>query len=106
MNLKLASIAMDSADLQNATQIAYTDAIRPKLGDSQSGDKARRSAARRIEKAATRLADAAELLEMLLETHRLSAEAGDDVHEALAHIMETQQLVALAHARLRREAAV
>lgn len=100
MNLKLASIAMDSADLQNATQIAYVDVVKPKVGD-----KARRSAARRIEKAATRLADAAELLEMLLETHRLSAEAGDDVHEALAHIMETQQLVALAHGKLRREAA-
>lgn len=100
MNLKLASIAMDSADLQNATQIAYADVVKPKLGE-----KARRSAARRIEKAATRLADAAELLETLLETHRLSAEAGDDVHEALAHIVETQQLMATAHARLRREAA-
>lgn len=100
MNLKLASIAMDSADLQNATHIAYADAVKPKLGD-----KARRGAARRIEKAATRLADAAEMLEMLLETHRLSAEAGDDVHEALAQIMETQRLVATAHARLRREAA-
>ncbi|HRJ62547.1 MAG TPA: hypothetical protein PKZ97_08725 [Azospirillaceae bacterium] len=100
MNLKLASIAMDSADLQNATQIAYTEVIKPKVGD-----KARRSAARRIEKAATRLADAAEVLEMLLETNRLSSEAGDDVHEALERIMETQQLVAAAHARLRREAA-
>lgn len=101
MNLKLASIAMDSADLQNATQIAYADVVKPKLGE-----KARRSAARRIEKAATRLADAAELLEMLLETNRLGAEAGDDVNEALERIMETQQLVATAHARLRREEAM
>lgn len=100
MNLKLASIAMDSADLQNATQIAYADVAKPKLGD-----KARRSAARRIEKAAMRLADAAELLEVLLETHRLGAAAGDEVNEALERIMETQQLVAATHARLRREEA-
>lgn len=98
MNLKLASIAMESAELQNATQIACLDMSKPKISD-----KARKGVARRIEKAASRLTDAAELLETLLDSRQIGLATSDDVHEALAHIMETQQLVAAACNRLRRE---
>lgn len=96
MNLKLASNTMELAEVQNATQIAYPDVQKPKIGG-----KSRKSPTRRIEKAALRLADAAEQLETLL-IERGDAEGIDDVHEALGRIMEIQQLFAVAHARLRR----
>ena len=96
LNFKLASKASENADMQNATQIAYPDVQKPK-----AAGKAGKAAARRIERAASRLQDAAEQLEYLLADLPVGDEQ-DDVHEALGRIMETQQIVAIAHARMRR----
>lgn len=98
-HIKLASTSMEIADSQNATQIAYADVQKPR-----SGGKARKDAVRRIEKIASRLSDAAAQLEDLLDDN-LTEQVTDDVHEALGRIMETQRLMATAHARLRRAAA-
>lgn len=95
-HIKLASTSMEIADSQNATQIAYVDVQKPRVGG-----KARKDAARRIERIAARLSDAAAQLEDLLDDG-LTEQAADDVHEALGRLMETQRLMATAHARLRR----
>ncbi len=99
-HIKLASTSMEIADSQNATQIAYADAPKPRIGG-----KARKDAARQIERITSRLSDAAAQLEDLLDEN-LTEQVTDDVHEALGRIMETQRLMAMAHARLRRAEAV
>lgn len=95
-HLKLASKSMEIADSQNATHLAYENVL-----TLQSADKHSAAAARRLEKTAARLTDAMENLELLVEKDYLIVPAADDVHAALALIMEAQQLLAAAHARVR-----
>lgn len=89
-----------SRDSQNATRNAYAN-VRNESGKKVV--KAGKPPARRMESVASRLQDAAIELEFLLGD--LSMDDQDEVHEALGRIMETQQLVAAAHARLRRQGA-
>lgn len=98
LNIKLASTAMENAEVQNATQIAYANVQKTK-----KAGKTGKSPARRMENAASRLQDAANELETALMNLPAGAHQ-EDVHEALGQIMETQQLLAAAFVRLRRAA--
>lgn len=98
LNTKLASIAMENAEVQNATQIAYANVQKTK-----KAGKTGKSPARRMENATLRLQDAADQLEIALMDLPAGAHQ-EDVHEALGQIIETQQLLAAAFARLRRAA--